>query len=261
MEIIVRQTAEQGCQLAAAIIAELVRRRPDTVLGLATGSTPIGVYRELVRRHREEGLDFSRVTTFNLDEYVGLEPNHPLSYRRFMAEHLFDHVNTSGDRVHVPDGTVRDVALECQAFEDRIRRAGGIDLQLLGLGLNGHIAFNEPSSSLRSRTRVVTIAPSTAAANFGKLPADVPRPRRAITMGVGTILEARRLLLLAFGEQKAEVVAKVVEGPLTAFVPGSALQLHENATVILDEAAASRLVLRDYYRQAYDDASAARESR
>lgn len=247
MEIIIVQNSEAAAKLAADLVARVLKRKPNAVFGFATGSTPLPLYRELVRMHREEGLDFSRASTFNLDEYVGLSPDHPASYHFFMRKHLFQHVNVSPERIHLPDGTAKDVSECCRRYEDEIARAGGIDLQILGIGRNGHIGFNEPSSSLSSRTRIKTLTPQTIkdnAASFGS-PAQVPR--HVVTMGVGTILDSRRCLLMAFGESKASAVSQMAEGPITAMVPASALQLHRRAHILLDEAAASRLSRREYY--------------
>lgn len=248
MEVIVQKTPEDGCLLGARIMAKKVREKPDAVLGLATGRTPERLYRELVRLHREEGLDFSRVTTFNLDEYVGLPPDHPQSYRWFMDEHLFRHINVDRLRTHVPNGVADDLQAECRGYEASIAAAGGIDLQLLGLGRNGHIGFNEPTGSLRSRTWIKVLSEQTLMDNsavFGDL---ATMPRHAITMGVGTILEARQIVLLAFGPAKVRPVVDMIEGPLAAVCPGSALQLHARATVVLDEAAAGGLRFSDHYR-------------
>jgi len=229
----------------------LIRTKPNAVLGLATGSTPVALYCELIRMHREGGLDFSQVTTFNLDEYVGLAAKHPASYHHFMNENLFSHVNVRRDRIHIPDGTAKDIPAFCQEYEAAISRAGGMDLQLLGIGHDGHIGFNEPSSSLASRTRIKTLTENTVAANqrFFSSPQEVPQ--HVITMGVGTIMEARTCMLLAFGEGKAEAVAAMVEGPITAMCPASVLQLHPQAVLIIDEAAAGLLKRADYYRRVY----------
>jgi glucosamine-6-phosphate deaminase len=251
MEVIILPSAREASLAAARIVTRLVRARPGAVLGLPTGDTPRAVYAELVRAHREDGLDLSGVTTFNLDELAGVGEAHPASYRRYMREHLFRHVNLRPERTHVPDGEAADVDAACAAYEAAIRAAGGIDLQLLGLGADGHIGFNEPTSSLASRTRVKTLTAATRAALGATLPPGEEPPRHVLTMGIGTILEARRCLLLAFGARKAGVVARMVEGPLTALVPASALQLHPNATVLLDEAAAAGLALADYYRDVH----------
>lgn len=248
MEVLILPSGADVCLQAARIIAAVVRGRPNAVLGLATGGTPRPIYAELVRQHQTEGLTFRGVTTFNLDEYVGIDASHPCSYRRYMAEVFFDHVDISAGQVHVPNGMATDVPRECDDYEAAIRTAGGIDLQLLGIGGDGHIGFNEPSSSLGSRTRIKTLSDGTRAANCGCAPAGEELPGHVITMGIGTILEARRCLLVAYGAHKAEAVAEAVEGPLRAFVPASALQLHPHTTLLVDEAAAERLKLRDYYR-------------
>ena len=232
---------------AAAIIADLVRRKPHCVLGLATGGTPVATYRELIRMHRTEGLDFSQVTTFNLDEYVGLGPTHPQSYRYFMQSNLFDHINVHSNRTYVPDGRALDFDAGCRLYEQRIRDAGGIDLQLLGIGADGHIAFNEPGSSLGSRTRLKTLARETICDNARFFGGEEHVPRLAVTMGVGTILDSRRCLLLAIGGSKAQAIRDTIEGPVTAQVTASALQLHSDVIVILDDAAASQLNRRSYY--------------
>jgi glucosamine-6-phosphate deaminase len=226
-----------------------VRRKPTCVLGLATGGTPLGMYSELIRLHREEGLDFSRVVSFNLDEYVGLSGSHPQSYRHFMQQNLFDHININPTRVHVPDGRALDFPLFCRRYEDRIRAAGGVDLQLLGIGTDGHIAFNEPGSSLGSRTRLKTLTSETIRDNarfFGSID---KVPRLAVTMGVGTILEARCCLLAAYGKSKAEAIQKTIEGPVTSQITASALQLHRDVMVVIDEGAAQQLARREYYRE------------
>lgn len=241
MEVIVKRTKEDMSLLAAELIAEVVRGKPDCVLGLATGSTPVATYKHLIRMHRDEGLDFSRVTTFNLDEYVDLPPEHQQSYHRVMRDTLFDHINIDPNRTHVPDGMAPDIHAACSAYEEMIAGAGGIDLQLLGIGANGHIAFNEPGSSLGSRTRVKTLDDKTIRDNarFFDSPDDVPR--YAVTMGVGTIMDARWLILLANSKSKANAIAKTVEGPITAMVPATIVQLHPRATIITDKAAAARL--------------------
>lgn len=251
MEVIVLNSADEASLIAARIVAKLVREKPSATLGLATGGTPARLYRELVRMHREEGLDFERVTTFNLDEYVGLAPDHPASYRTFMQENLFDHINVQASNIHIPDGTATDVSSHCQAYEDSIIAADGIDLQVLGIGSDGHLGFNEPSSSLASRTRIKTLTDRTRHDNARFFPSVDEVPYHCITMGMGTILASRVCLLLAFGEEKSEAVAKSVEGPISAMVPGSALQLHQYVHVLLDEGAASRLQKIDYYRWVY----------
>jgi glucosamine-6-phosphate deaminase len=252
MEIIILPDAAAVCRLGARIMARTVRDKPNAVLGLATGGTPVPLYAELVRMHREEHLDLSHIVTFNLDEYVGLSPSHPASYHHYMHTNLFAHVNTPPTHVNIPDGQASDVPAACAHYERKIWEAGGIDLQLLGLGEDGHIGFNEPTSSLGSRTRIKTLAASTMIVNreaFG----DQPIPRHVITMGVQTILEARRILMLACGEKKAAAVAGMVEGPITAMLPASVLQMHPTTVVLLDEAAASRLSMRDYFKSVYEN--------
>jgi len=251
MEVVILPSATEAALVAARIVARLVRANPRAVLGLATGETPRRVYAELVRVHRQEGLDFSCVTTFNLDEYVGLDESHPASYRRFMRENLFRHVNLAPERARVPDGQAPDVEGACAAYEEAIRAAGGIHLQLLGIGADGHIGFNEPTSSLASRTRMKTLTTGTLAAVRGQLPPGQEPPRHVITMGIATILDSRRCLVLAFGGRKAAAVARMVEGPLTALVPASALQLHPWTTVLVDEEAAAGLALSAYYRDTH----------
>lgn len=241
MLVILRGTYEDMCLEAANIVTDRLRRKPDLVLGLATGSTPLGLYKELIRRHIAEGLNFSKVTTFNLDEYVGLPPSHDQSYHYFMQESLFDHVNIDPGRIHVPDGMANDIDVFCEWYEERIRRAGGIDLQVLGIGSNGHIAFNEPGSSLGSRTRIKTLTERTIRDNARFFATLEEVPRQAITMGIGTIMEARELIILANGEKKADAVKKAVEGPITAMTPASIVQMHRKAYFIVDEAAASKL--------------------
>lgn len=252
MLVIIRPDAASMSAEAAVLVSERLRRKPDLVLGLATGSTPLGLYRELIRLHVEEGLDFARVTTFNLDEYVGLRPDHPQSYARFIEENLFQHLNVDRRFVHVPNGMALDVEAHCAWYEAAIERAGGIDLQILGIGANGHIAFNEPGSSLGSRTRVKTLNRRTREDNarfFGSVDAV---PRHALTMGIGTIMESRELLLLASGAAKADAIAAAVEGPIMAMVPASMIQMHRNAVVILDREAAGKLT--GEYSESLDEA-------
>jgi glucosamine-6-phosphate deaminase len=247
VEVVILPTAEAVCATGAALVARLVARKPDAVLGLPTGATPRPLYAELVRRHGAEGLSFARATTFNLDEYVGVAPTHPGSFRRYMDEVFFRHVDLPAARAHVPDGLAVDVPASCAAYEAAIAAAGGLDLVLLGLGEDGHVAFNEPTSSLASRTRIKTLSAASRAANQAAFGAD-PVPSHVITMGLATILGARRCVLLATGVRKAPALAAMVEGPVASMVPASALQLHANVTVLCDEAAASRLVNADYYR-------------
>jgi glucosamine-6-phosphate deaminase len=247
VRVIIQADAAAVSRCAARFYVELLQHKPNAVLGLATGSTPVATYQELIRLHQAGELDFAHVTTFNLDEYVGLGPNHPQSYRRFMQEQLFSAVNVRAERTHLPNGCDLDFAASCQAYEDQIRASGGIDLQLLGIGTDGHIAFNEPGSSLASRTRVKSLVAETIRDNARFFGSEREVPRLAVTMGVGTILEARQILLLATGENKAAAIAATIEGPITAQITASALQLHRQVVVIVDEAAASQLRRRDYY--------------
>ncbi len=254
MEIVILPTARDAERLAARIVADRLAAKPDLVLGCATGATMEGIYAELVRLHREEGLSFARATTFNLDEYVGLEPTDERSYHYYMRRHLFDHVDLRPENAHLPDGVAEDLDAEARAYEAAIELAGGIDLQLLGLGRTGHIGFNEPLSALMSRTRHIALTPTTREQNapmFGGDPAAVPE--RALTMGVGTILGARELLMVVTGERKAEVLARATEGPITSMISATALQLHPHCVVIVDEAAASRLQGREHYRWEFEN--------
>ena len=241
IKTLIVKDCDELSERAAEIIADAIRNKPNVVLGLATGDTPVGCYQELIRMHREEELDFSKVVTFNLDEYVGLPPSHPQSYRYFMNENLFKHVNIEMKNTHVLDGLSDDPAQTCREFEEAIKRAGGIYLQLLGIGANGHIAFNEPGSPSDSRTRVVDLSEQTRKDNARFFRSIDEVPRQALSMGIVTIMEARKIVLLASGTKKAEAVAKSVEGPITTDVPASILQKHPDCTFILDEEAASKL--------------------
>jgi len=251
MEVIIKQDAEEVSNEATSIFRRQLRQKPASVLGLATGSTPLGLYRRMVAMAQAGEVDFSHATAFNLDEYVGLPGTHPQSYAAYMRAHLWDHIPMT--RWHIPDGTARDIPLHCAEYEAAIRAAGGIDLQLLGLGSDGHIGFNEPGSSLGSRTRLKTLTAQTVADNASHFASPAEVPRHVVTMGVGTILDARHCLVLAFGERKAAAVAAMVEGPVTAMVPASALQMHPVCTLIVDEAAAVQLQRREYYRWVYEN--------
>ena len=248
MQVIIEETPEAASLLAARVVAEMIQRQPYAVLGFATGSTQLQLYEELGRMHREEGLDFSRITTFNLDEYVGVARDHPASFCNFAHQHLFNQINIPAKHIHVPDGLTQDIQLECERYERSIKSVGGIDLQILGIGRNGHIAFNEPSSSLASRTRVTRLARRTVQDNSRCFDSEDSVPTHSVTMGIGTILEARHCLLMAFGEGKKEAVTRAVEGPVSASLPASALQLHSRVKIFLDEEAASGLKNTDYYR-------------
>lgn len=248
MDVIIRPTAETAARLVARLIARQLRTKPHSVLGLATGRTMERVYAELVRMHREEALDFSLCRTFNLDEYIGLAPDDVHSYRHYMNEQIFEHVNIDIRNTHLPHGTAPDIKAECKRYDDLIKECGGIDFQLLGIGESGHIGFNEPLSALRSRTRDKALTPTTIAQNAPLFDSPEKMPTRGITMGVGTILESRKCILLVTGEEKAGVLAKAVEGPVTSMISATALQLHAHCHVVVDEAAASGLQGTEYYR-------------
>lgn len=253
MEIIIQPTAEAASAVAAEIVARLLCEKPDAVLGLPTGQTPLLLYRELIRLYRKGQVDFRRVTTFNLDEYVGFGSKHPQSYHSFMREHFFRHINISQKNVHVPDGMAKNIPAFSVRYEKMIRAAGGIDLQILGIGADGHIGFNEPSSSLASRTRIKTLAPQTRKDNAKFFGGENKVPYHVITMGIGTIMEARQCLLLAFGGKKSHAVAGAVEGAITAMNPASALQVHPTVKICLDKSAAAGLQKADYYRWVYEN--------
>jgi glucosamine-6-phosphate deaminase len=250
MEVVPLATAAEVAALAADTLEALVRARPAAVLGLATGSSPVATYAELVARHRAgTGPSYDEVTAFLLDEYVGLPPGHPQSYRATIARELTDDLGLPADRVQGPDPT--DVPTAGAAYEAELAAAGGVDLQVLGIGGDGHLAFNEPGSSLSSTTRLKTLAAETRRDNARFFASIDEVPRHVLTQGLGTILRARHLLLIATGSGKAEAVAAAVEGPLTASCPASVLQLHPHATVLLDPDAASLLERSDHYREVY----------
>ncbi|MEE1296080.1 MAG: glucosamine-6-phosphate deaminase [Bifidobacterium sp.] len=250
--IIVHDEAEAG-RLYARCAADLIARRPDCVLGLATGSSPLAAYRALAELVREEGLDTSRVRGFALDEYAGLDPAHPQSYRSTITRTVVEPLGLDPARVHVPNGDPATLATAGRDYDEAIAAAGGIDLQILGIGTDGHIGFNEPGSSLASGTRLKTLTEQTREDNARFFDDDINKvPTHCITQGIGTIMKARHLVLLAFGAGKAEAIAETVEGGVSSFCPASALQLHPHATVIVDEQAAGRLRNKDYYRYAYE---------
>lgn len=248
MRIVILEDAATVSVRAADLICETLDDKPNAVLGLATGGTPLATYHELVTRFEANQISFADVTSFNLDEYVGIASDHPQSYHAFMHQNLFSRTDFSAQHCYLPNGCSDNHEIACDAFEQLIDEAGGIDLQLLGIGTDGHIAFNEPGSSLASRTRLKALTEQTRQDNarFFESLSDVPT--LAITMGIGTILDAEKIMLLATGEGKASAVRAFVEGPVTSQVPASALQMHPNVTVLLDEKAASWLVRSDYYR-------------
>jgi glucosamine-6-phosphate deaminase len=248
MEIIIQPTHQAATDVAARIIARLLSDKPTAVLGLATGSTPLALYQTLIKMN----LDWSRATTFNLDEYIGLPRDHAQSYHTFMWENLFKHINIARENVHIPDGNAEDIPQFCRGYEEQISAAGGIDLQVLGIGTDGHIGFNEPTSSLVSRTRIKTLTQQTCRDNARFFGSEESVPHHVITMGIGTIMEARQNLLLAFGPNKSRAIAEAVEGPITSINPASILQMHPAVKVILDELAASDLKRSEYYRWVYE---------
>lgn len=241
MKIIFTKDYDQMSKMAARYIAGLIRLHPESTLGLATGSSPIGTYKELVKQYEDENLDFSRVTSFNLDEYVGIDENHPQSYKAFMNQHLFNLVNIDKDKVFVPNGSAEDLEKECARYEKAIEDFGGIDLQILGIGRNGHIGFNEPNFKFEARTHVVNLEEQTIEDNsrFFENREDVPT--QAISVGMKTILQARRVIVIASGIEKAEAVRQMVSGEIIPGLPASILQLHPDTTLIVDEAASSLL--------------------
>lgn len=242
MQLRIFASAGEAAASLAEEVVEEVRRRPTLVLGLPTGRTPIGFYRELVRRVRAPAVDLTRITTFNLDEFLGVGPQEAGSYRRYMERHLFEPLGLPRGHVHFLDGSAPDPERECERYEQAIDAAGGIDLQILGIGTNGHIGFNEPGEWLEVCTHRVVLRPETRRANAGLFGGDSDRvPREALSMGVGTILRARKIVLLATGREKAWAVERLVRGPLTTTVPASLLQLHDGVGVLVDRAAASKL--------------------
>ncbi|MDB6026060.1 MAG: Glucosamine-6-phosphate deaminase [Verrucomicrobiales bacterium] len=253
MEVIIQPDQDAVARLASQIIAKDLRANAHLVLGLATGRTMEALYQSLVGKCKTDKLDFSLCTTFNLDEYVGLAAEDAHSYHSYMCKHLFKHVNIDMRNTHLPNGLATDLDAECVNYENLIKKFGGIDLQLLGIGKAGHIGFNEPLSALLSRTRVKALTPTTLSQNATLFDSQTEVPRRAITMGVGTILDARKCLLLATGIDKAEIIAKAVEGPITSMISATALQLHRKCTVVVDEAAASKLQAADYYRWIFNN--------
>ena len=241
MQLRVFNEAQQACHAAAMMLAAQLLQKPDSVLGLATGSSPVPSYDLLAEEYAAGVVDFSRVTTFNLDEYVGLGPEHPQSYRYFMEHHLFSRVNIRREASHVPDGCASDLTAEAAGYDEAIRAAGGLDVQLLGIGRNGHIGFNEPGESFIADTHVVALSANTIAANARFFSGEDEVPRQAISMGIGSIMSARQVLLIATGESKADAIARTVKGDITPWVPASILRTHPNVVLLLDRAAASKL--------------------
>lgn len=252
MEVIIRPVEELGA-LGGHLIATAVETKPDAVIGVATGSSPLGVYDDLGRRVDAGELSLAGCTAFMLDEYVGLPEGHPQRYRTVIDRDFVSKVDIDPADVHGPDGLADDIPAACAAYEEAIRDAGGVDVQILGVGTDGHIAFNEPASSLASRTRIKTLTAQTRRDNARFFGGDVDAvPRHCLTQGIATIMEARHILLVAIGTAKSEAVAHLVEGPISAMWPVTALQMHPHVTVLLDPEAASRLQLADYFREVYD---------
>lgn len=250
MDIIIKQTAQAASDVAARYIAKTLNEKPNAVLGLATGSTPLPLYQRLI----EMKLDWSQVTTFNLDEYVGLPRDHSQTYYTFMWENLFRHTNINPANVFIPDGNASDIPKFCAEYEALILEKGGIDIQVLGIGTDGHIGFNEPTSSFASRTRIKTLTEQTRKDNARFFDNNLEEvPIHCITMGIGTIMDARQTILLAFGDNKAPIIAQTVEGPIAAINPASILQMHPNATFCIDEKAAALLKRKDYFQWIYQN--------
>ncbi|UTV98170.1 glucosamine-6-phosphate deaminase [Marinomonas rhizomae] len=251
MQVIILPSAHDVALFAADRVVDVINTKTNPVLGLATGSTPIALYKELVARYQSKQVSFRQTISFNLDEYIGIADSHQQSYRTFMNQHLFESIDIVATNTYVPLAESQNadtLKKSAQDYEVSIQQAGGIDLQILGIGLNGHIGFNEPTSSFASRTRIKTLSESTVVANKRFFEEDEYQPHLALTMGIGTILESRSVLLMATGKAKAESVKAMIEGPLSAMCPASALQLHEAATIVLDEEAASLLMLKEYYQ-------------
>lgn len=253
MKVLIFNSADQAIERVADHVTKQLRTKPSSVLGLATGGTMIPVYEQLVQSYGNKDVSFSRATSFNLDEYIGLDDSHPCSYHKFMHDMLFSKTDMDISRAHLPFGNTGNPEVEADRYEALIDSSGDIDLQLLGIGANGHIGFNEPSSSLRSLTRVKTLTNETREANQRFFEAPAEPPKYAITMGIETILRSREVIVLATGQHKSNAVADMVEGALGAYCPATALQFHRNAIVVLDEHAASNLKSRDYYFQVHPD--------
>ena len=250
MEVVIVPTDDDAARVVAGVVTSLVTTRP-AVLGLATGSSPLGTYRRLIEEHRAGRVSLAACDAVLLDEYVGLPADHPETYRAVIRREFTDHVDLAPERLHGPDVWATDLPAACARYDRLLAGLGGVDLQLLGIGADGHVGFNEPGSSLRSRTRVKTLTKATRADNARFFASADEVPRHVVTQGLGTISDARHVVLIAIGERKAAPVARAVEGPLTASCPASVIQLHPHATVVVDEAAASGLTLADYYREAF----------
>jgi glucosamine-6-phosphate deaminase len=247
MRVIIVDTATEVAQTGGDIFLQQLARKPNSIFGLATGSSPLALYQHLISAHLDQGVSFAGVTTFNLDEYLGLASEHPQSYRFFMQSKLFNHIDIPNSSTHVPDGASKNPTETCRLYEDKIASSGGIDIQLLGIGRNGHIGFNEPSSSLTSRTRVKTLTQATVNDNARFFGGGETQPSLSLTMGIGTIMDSAQIVLIATGEGKADAVQATIEGAISASCPASILQMHRNAIVLVDRAAASKLANQEFY--------------
>lgn len=248
MRVIILDDAEQVAEKGASFFLQQLKRKPDSIFGLATGSSPVALYKRLIDAHKQQGVSFSKVRTFNLDEYLGLSGGHNQSYRYFMQQCLFNHLDIAPEATHVPDGATLDPVNACREYEQRIAECGGIDIQLLGIGRNGHIGFNEPSSSLASRTRIKTLTKETIEDNARFFSIGETQPTLSLTMGIGTIMDATQVVLIATGDSKAQAVKDTIEGSVSASCPASMLQLHPNAVIVLDVDAASSLREIEFYQ-------------
>ena len=248
MEILIRNTPEAGAKLGANIVSKIIQTRDKPVLGLATGATPLRMYKELIKMHQSNQLSFRDCTTFNLDEYKGLPPENKHSYHFYMMSNFFDHTDIDKKNVHLPNGFANDLRESCRKYEKLIHDAGGIDLQVLGIGTNGHIGFNEPTGSFASRTWVKILSKQTIKDNstYFETPEEVPH--HVVTMGIATIMESKHCLLIANGAKKADAIRKMIEGPLSASCPASILQMHPRVTIVLDEEASYLLTFKDHYK-------------
>ena len=248
MKVVIVDNPEAAASYGSAMLKRQITNKPSSVLGLATGSTPVALYQQLIAANKAKEISFENVSTFNLDEYLGLSAEHPQSYRYFMNQELFSHIDIDINNTHVPDGGAKNPLTAGDDYEQLIIDAGGIDMQLLGIGRNGHVGFNEPSSCLVSRTRVKTLTQATIDDNARFFKSDEYQPHLSITMGIGTIMESRHIVLLATGASKADAIQATVEGPLTASCPASALQMHLSTTLIIDNAAAAKLKDKEFYQ-------------
>ncbi|HNR65673.1 MAG TPA: glucosamine-6-phosphate deaminase [Atribacterota bacterium] len=241
MNVVIVKNYQELSVRAAQLVADQITRKKNIVLGLATGQTPVGMYQGLIKKYKKGEIDFSQVVTFNLDEYYGLSPEHPQSYHYFMWDTFFQHININKEKIYLLNGITDNIDEECQRFEDLIKKRGGIDLQILGIGDNGHLGFNEPAIGLKSKTHLVNLSKATIHANVKYFNDIKEVPRQALTMGIGTIMKAEKIILLASGRKKSPVIVKTIKGPVSTEVPATVLQLHNEVTIILDQDVASKL--------------------